>query len=255
MLDLNIRGKTFSVSDEKVEFWKNLEAGNWEATTFDVFDEYISKTTLFVDIGGWIGPTTLYAACLTDRVISIEADPVAATLLNANINLNADLAQRITIIEKAVAPFPGTVRLGARTGRGDSMSSVLLANSNDSWEVSAITPADIAKLANGSHDLFIKIDIEGAEYGFLPEIAPLLEFDNVKCLIAFHPKFLPGWRFSRWIKTFWMTRNAFKPFRKFDVRYVKRHKIERSSIINFLNKAGLAFFPARRSWLFIKRTK
>lgn len=53
----------------------------WEITTFEVFDKYLDKDKYYIDIGAWIGPTVLYAAQKTKRVIAFEPDNIAFNAL------------------------------------------------------------------------------------------------------------------------------------------------------------------------------
>jgi len=53
-----------------LDFWKN-EYPTWEKETFTIFDKYLNKDKLFIDIGGWIGATTMYGARKSKHVYSI----------------------------------------------------------------------------------------------------------------------------------------------------------------------------------------
>lgn len=58
-MEIRLLDLTLSVDDTHSDFWRLLQAGKWEATTLNVFDRYIDAETVFVDVGAWIGPTTL----------------------------------------------------------------------------------------------------------------------------------------------------------------------------------------------------
>ena len=250
---VKFRDARFYVEDTNAAFWNSMESGKWESTTFDVFDAHLDAETCFLDIGSWIGPTALYAANRVKRVICVEADPVAAAQLRRNILLNPNLADKFEVIEKAIAPTNGKISLGARTGRGDSMSSVLFAGGDDTWEVQSITPTEIAELGQAkSSKFFVKMDIEGGEYSLLPHMAPLSSLKNAKFLIAFHPKFLPFKSPLRWIKAAQLSSRGLATFREFDITRVKKREIASLPLISALNRLGIAYYPARHSLLLLR---
>ena len=89
-LKISIGKLNFWVNQDGYEsYWKLVNQGKWEPETFSVFDSNINKQTLFIDIGGWIGPTTLYGAQLAKKTLSLEPDPVAFKRLEENLNLNS----------------------------------------------------------------------------------------------------------------------------------------------------------------------
>jgi hypothetical protein len=54
-----------------LSFWRDTYNG-WEIEMFEVFDKYLTKDTVFIDIGKRITPTSLYAARKSKRVFGIE---------------------------------------------------------------------------------------------------------------------------------------------------------------------------------------
>jgi len=58
------------------EFWERFDQGLWEPRTLQKLSA-LRDGDLFVDIGAWIGPTTLAAAVNGARVLAFEPDPVA----------------------------------------------------------------------------------------------------------------------------------------------------------------------------------
>jgi FkbM family methyltransferase len=177
------------VADDQPTFWDRVEAGRWEPGTLAALDRLIDNTTTLVDLGAWVGPTALYAAGVARRVIAVEADPAALAQLHRNLAANPDLAQRVEVVPRAIHPEAGEVRLGARRKPGDSMSSVLLAGAAETWTAATVTPENLARRAAEAQRLVIKIDIEGAEYGLLPHLRPLLD-RAAAVLVSFHPKIL-----------------------------------------------------------------
>ena len=179
-----------AVADDQPTFWDRVEAGTWEPGTLATLIPLLSAGTTFLDLGAWVGPLSLLAAAEGARVVAVEADPAARDQLRRNLAANPVLAERIEVIEAAIAPEPGTVRLGARRKPGDSMSSVLLADGPAGWTAPAITPAMLAARLGSPGRLVVKIDVEGAEYALLPHLGPLLGGPEVSVLMSFHPVIL-----------------------------------------------------------------
>jgi FkbM family methyltransferase len=188
---LVIAGTRFNVDDDKETFWDKAAAGEWEPETLASVRALAREDTLFLDIGGWIGPITLLAAARGARVLTFEPDPRAFELLASNVAANPDLVPRIRLTNAAVSPTAGRVRLGSPRKPGDSMGSILAADNGAAlWEAAAILPAEIAAMAEGASRIVLKMDVEGAEYTLLPHLAPLLGPRTVAALIAFHPRLL-----------------------------------------------------------------
>ncbi|WP_448950281.1 FkbM family methyltransferase [Labrys neptuniae] len=186
-----LAGARFQVADDKESFWDKAESGSWEPETLACLADLVGPGTLLIDIGGWIGPISLTAAALGAQVLAFEPDPRAFELISANVAANPDLAPRIRLHHAAVSPTPGRVRLGSPKKPGDSMGSVLAADTGVAlWEADAILPAKIATMAGKAQRIVLKMDVEGAEYRLLPHLAPLLGPATVGGLIAFHPRLL-----------------------------------------------------------------
>jgi hypothetical protein len=62
--------KTDSVP-QSLSFWRDTYS-SWENEMFEVFNKYLSKDKVFIDIGKWIIPTSLYASRKSKRVFGIE---------------------------------------------------------------------------------------------------------------------------------------------------------------------------------------
>jgi len=182
--------RRIALADDQPTFWERVAADSWEPGTRRLIDTLVDASTLFVDLGAWVGPTTLQAAARGARVVAVEADPAALDQLGRNLAANPGLAARVTVVPKAIHPDGGTVTFGARRKPGDSMSSLLLAGADTTWQAEALTPAALAERLPASPRRVIKIDLEGAEYALLPAIAPLVAHANVAVIASFHPRVL-----------------------------------------------------------------
>jgi FkbM family methyltransferase len=187
--EVRIGARLIHVADDQPTFWDRVEAGRWEPGTLAVIDRHVDRRTTFLDLGAWVGPTALYAAGLAGRVIAVEADPAALDQLGRNLAANPDLARRIEIVPRAIHGHDGRVTFGARRKPGNSMSSILLAGAEHTWDAPTITAARLVEMLAPEDRLFIKMDVEGAEYDLLPSLGPLLDRAQA-VLISFHPKIL-----------------------------------------------------------------
>ena len=192
---VSFRNRSFFVEvTDKLWFWEELESGKWESDTFDVFDRHLDEKTVFLDVGGWIGSTFLYASQLVKQSIVFEPDEVAFKELSANLaqNKTASWHAHTETIQAAIAPESGSVSIGFRHESGDSMSSVLLGNSKGSTEVKSVNLSDfIAERKLSNEKLFIKMDVEGFEYEILPALSDTIQsLKNASFLISLHPQFL-----------------------------------------------------------------
>lgn len=181
------------VFDENRWFWDSVRTGSWEPETYAVFDKHLTADSVYFDIGAWIGPTVLYAAHLSKKAFAFEPDPVAFKELRKNVDLNQDnpAISQVEIFQEAVSVETGSIELGTKSDGGDSLSSVLLSDEDNSWKVPAISSKKMLEKA-GDFDgkVFCKIDIEGFEYELLPNMQTLLQRPKTTLYISLHPQFL-----------------------------------------------------------------
>jgi FkbM family methyltransferase len=182
-----IAGFRVGVADRQPTFWAKVARGEWEPHTLAAIRAHAGPGTAFLDVGAWIGATALLAAACGARVLALEPDPEARAQLVANLSANPDLAGRVEVIDRALAGTPGPVRLGARRKPGDSMSSVLLADSAQGWTVETVTVAELAGRLRPGLPLLAKVDVEGAEYGFGAALAGLGAGRPFRLLLSLHP--------------------------------------------------------------------
>jgi FkbM family methyltransferase len=150
---------------------------------------------LMLDIGGWIGPTTLYAAGLGAGVTVFEPDPKAHAKLARNIARNPELAGRVTVVQAALNSHNGSARLYSNQLR-NSMSGLINGpgkHARQSTDVRSIDGRDpwIEELV-ATADL-VKIDIEGGEFMLIPWIAAMLQRHRPTLYLSLHAFFLPGY--------------------------------------------------------------
>ncbi len=195
-LKISIGKLNFWVNQDGYEsYWKLVNQGKWEPETFSVFDSNINKQTLFIDIGGWIGPTTLYGAQLAKKTLSLEPDPVAFKRLEENLNLNSISEKKIKTFNLALWFKENTISFVSETKIGDSSSSVVRDNKNktefkkNTFEAQTITFSQLIEQAylEQYKKIFVKIDIEGAEYQLFDNLIQKLSEINAIFLVSTHP--------------------------------------------------------------------
>lgn len=178
------------------EFWDTASEGTWEPTTFKVLRAVLEagalkKKDTHWDIGGWVGPTTLFAAHFARRVLTLEPDPRAFAEINGNVLLNPTLSPRVHLYRHCLAAVSGPVTMTGPAPMGSSMSRVEGAakipqsaskepNWGErmvSWPATCSTPADFAAFAGISSNklALIKVDVEGAEANFFPLLVQWLQ--------------------------------------------------------------------------------
>jgi FkbM family methyltransferase len=184
---VDIFGKQFQV-DGNEEFWLSASKGKWEPETFRVFDAYLSSDSVFVDIGAWVGATTLYAASIANRVLCFEPDPRACARLRQNLKLNPSLEERVILRQAAVAAEDSVRRLFCRWNWGDSGSSMLtrIRDRGSSVEVQTSRLETVISQEGIDKICFIKMDIEGGEFEVLPELLDTLVRQMPTLYISFH---------------------------------------------------------------------
>jgi len=165
-------------------------SGNWEPDTFEVFENCSDSQSTALDIGAWIGPTTIFLSKKFKKVISVEADSNAVISLKNNIKdnncVNVDVIEKALYNNTSKKIFFGQNENNS-DGLGDSMSQsrVTPINEND-YYIDTITFREI--ITNYSQDKisFVKIDIEGGEENILNDLFIYGNLYGWKVWISFH---------------------------------------------------------------------
>lgn len=171
-------------------FWKEIYP-DWENETFDIFDKYLNKEKQFLDIGAWVGVTSLYASRLSSYVVCVEADPVSVKKLQHNINTNL-LDTNIDIEHSAIYNectdiIFGPNKFSSTSQLNDSMSQIKLIKTNDSdLLIKTITLDEIIKKYSLNNLSLIKVDIEGGEEYILNDLLEYSKSNNIPVYISFH---------------------------------------------------------------------
>jgi FkbM family methyltransferase len=172
----------------RAAFWRKAEAGGWEEATLRFVRDTTDAETTFVDIGAWIGPVSLLAGARARRVIAIEPDPVAASELEEIVALNE---APIEIWRAGIDAAKGSLKLYARTGFGDTMTSSLGDPAGEAIGVAAVTFDDIsAAIADRGGKVVVKMDVEGHEFKVGEQLVAFARRHGAPLNLSLHPAIL-----------------------------------------------------------------
>ena len=169
-------------------FISALSSGQWENDTFAAFDSVKDSNKTAIDIGSWIGPTSIWLSKHFKKVIALEPDILAIQALKANLESsncnNVEIIERPIYSQSNVKLFFGSNNnIPAHLGDSTSQLKTEILNIDDSV-VLTITLSDI--LENNKDVSFIKVDIEGGEENIIPELFETCSKCNYKLFISFH---------------------------------------------------------------------
>jgi len=181
------------VDNSNLNFWKGVYT-NWEMDTFNIFDRFLCKNKIFIDIGGWIGTTCMYAARKSKYVYSIEADYYSFVDLSTNCKINCE--NNYTLINKAIYNIDdieikfGKNKFLNNSKINDSTSQIYDDNEiiDKYFVVKTITLQCIIDNYNiiPSEISLIKVDIEGSEEYILNDLYKIYTLYNTPLYISFH---------------------------------------------------------------------
>lgn len=170
-----------------VEFWRGISSGLYEKDTFD-FLELSAKngSRILIDIGSATGCMVLYAASLGMHAIGTEPQKLVFEALRRNVAMNPELSAQISIHHALVGTSSSSESESAKFfTRG--------ANGPLKREVvpTQVSLASLLSSYDSTHQISIKIDIEGAEYPLLSEGKTLecLKEKKATVFLSFHPGF------------------------------------------------------------------
>lgn len=165
-------------------FWDIYEHHGWEDWLREPLRELLRPGDVFVDVGAWIGPVSLWAARCGATVIALEPDPVACAALLDHVAWNE---VDVTVVAAAAGTSPGLARLARSPVYGDSNSR--LATEGDML----VAAVDVPRLIEGlgfspSQVRAVKVDVEGYEYALMPALEPWLRAHGIVEFVSWHEK-------------------------------------------------------------------
>lgn len=186
------QGREFWVVDDPQtrawNFWEDQFASEaWEPETLRVIEETLKPEHTYIDLGAWVGPTSLWAAEFCKQVFAVEPDPEAYSVLLRNC-----CGPSYRIVNAAVSRDRGGALLKTRGAWGDSMSTIVggIGGSVDEIPVATVTFDDVVSMVDVTTVGLVKIDIEGAEGEVIPSAARTLKALHCPIILALHKPWL-----------------------------------------------------------------
>lgn len=177
-------------------FWSNFSNEIWEPDTLEIIKRYALSGSVFLDVGAWIGPTTLWAAAHGAVVHSFEPDPIALKALSINVHSNTELSGKISIIPCAASDTSGDLEIYS-SSLGNSETSVFPTVSRHNNIIRAQTKITVPKIDISNYvrqigpqnnKIFMKMDIEGGEFDLLPKFVETARKYHIDIYATIHPQ-------------------------------------------------------------------
>jgi FkbM family methyltransferase len=156
-------------------FWDGpYTDGSWEPGTRAWVEESLGYGDLFVDVGAWIGPVSVWALARGARVLAIEPDPVAYGELRRRVPEPYCCA--VTATERLVR-MVSNGKPGAMLG--DSMTRIAARGQSGS----PVWGYELRKILRGRPvPRAVKVDVEGYEVTLMRSLGPWLSRTGVSTI-------------------------------------------------------------------------
>jgi hypothetical protein len=145
-----------NINNPNLSFWKD-NYSSWNNEMFEIFDKYLSNDKIFIDIGGWIGATSMYCSRKSKHIYAIEADISAFNDMKDNIKANCK--NNYTLINKTINNIDNS----------NTLETIIKNNNIDLSNIS-----------------LIKVDIKGGEENILNTLYDIHIKYGIPLYISFH---------------------------------------------------------------------
>lgn len=171
-----------------------MRNGQFEVEETEVILNFLNRVVVFVDIGANLGYYTCLALQNNKHVIAFEPQQQNLDCLYKNIQIN-NWQHNAEVIPVALSNKPGLLTLYGASGPSASLIKNWAGYSSSFNKIVAVNTLDnILNERYRNDKIFIKIDVEGAEYSVLEGALNTLKRDLKPiwlieiCLTEFHPQ-------------------------------------------------------------------
>lgn len=139
-----------------------MATGNYDLKTSAIIQKFVSANDTVLDIGANVGALTLLMATVAAQghVIAIEPGFNTFTRLQANLDLNPSLSERVDIYQLGIADKPGVLYWQEDANVPGNAGLF----SHDGLAVRVESLDDFVRQLSLNRLDFLKIDVEGMEY-------------------------------------------------------------------------------------------
>jgi FkbM family methyltransferase len=166
-------------------FWERFSK-SWEPQTYRFFERNILVGSSFLDIGGWVGPTSMIATALGATFCKIvEPNPISFANLVSTQMLNSQLIQQWMLVNALVSNSNDPGVIGPINALyGSSSTSRAFYGKGSGAKIISLTLDDLVK---GSEKFSLaKIDIEGSEEKIFSSL-PIFCKTGTAVWLSLHP--------------------------------------------------------------------
>jgi hypothetical protein len=203
-------------------FWQNYS--NWENQLFNTIKNHVTKNDVFIDIGAAIGAVCFYASYFSHKVYAIEPHHSIFGLLKKNLNLNRGI-KNLKIFNCAIHNKNSVVK--HKTNNIFSPINFHKTYGEPKNIHVYSLPFFFKKNKINPKNAFVKIDIEGGEFGLLSNdnFINFLKKNNIRAYISLHFNFFPNQNYIDRLKEFIITYNFIFKFKNIEINGVKTSRL------------------------------
>ena len=170
------------------DFWDAVNMGKWEPEFFKFIENYVRPDKNFIDVGGWIGVSSLAAyAYNPKKIYTIEGDPSNHQVLKHNIAINL-AGDKITALQACLTDKSNAGKImmfGTANNEKPNSSSHRLDNGSRIPVKTIDALSFLKKNCELSKGGVYNVDIEGSEK-YLAGVFSYLARKDAAILLSMH---------------------------------------------------------------------
>mmetsp|Transcript_4420 Transcript_4420/g.5113 ORF Transcript_4420/g.5113 Transcript_4420/m.5113 type:complete len:480 (-) Transcript_4420:151-1590(-) len=189
----------FEVSYDKL--WGFFDDGQigWKPETFKILQKYLTKETIYIDVGAYIGSTIFFASQLAKRSFGLDPDPVSFATIEHNLVFNPGKNIHVHGIAVVAPSDAGYVQFETeKMGDGESMIvPEITGTKKEDFQAAGFTLPFLATLWGvqlKENPVFIRISIEPYECKLIPSFYEWLvdeKIQNLTILVTLNSQIKP----------------------------------------------------------------